>query len=392
MNVKKMLFFVAMTAAVIIASGCGSNSSKKLIKKGLYNCNGRLETAMKRIEKRNYNDAVRILNEIKYQCGGSSFMDTVYYHTAMSHFRLKQYVDARFEFENLQQEFPRSPFVEESYYRLGQMRFLRSKKWNRDQTETKEAIRLFGDYMDLYPDGVFADSVRHFNTIANEKLAEKEFRTAMFYRRQKEHEAALIYFNSLLTQYPQSKFISEATIGMVEALTAVGRVEDARETIEDLVVADFSEPLRKRLEAVILRLDQPRLPQNARNRRAGAQQQPAVIQPAASADHVDPPVKIIYEVQPEPVNNEEKLRAVSIPQSIAEPVEEAPLNWEKIKEEKADTEEVELETENIKIEAEKALPETEKSDMENVKLEAENIMIEAEKANEKAEKADEKTE
>ena len=304
MNVKKMLFFVAVTAAVIV-SGCGSSSSTKLIKKGLYNCNSRLETAMKRMEKRNYSDAIRIFDEIKYQCGGSSLMDTVYYHAAMSHFHLKQYSDARVEFESLQMEYPRSPFVEESHYRIGQMRYLRSHNARRDQTETKEAIRLLGDYIDLYPNGVFADSARHFRTLAVEKLAEKEFRNAMFYRRQKEHNASLIYFNTLLTQYPQSKFIPEAVVGTVEALTAVGRVEDARETLETLEMADFSEPLQKRLEAVILRLDQPVAPVTPKasgNRRSKADR----TAKAASSPQL-PPVEII-EVHLEPVSSEEEVQ------------------------------------------------------------------------------------
>ena len=319
MNVKKMLFFAALTAAVIV-SGCSSNSSKKLIKKGLYNCNSRFETAMKRIEKKNYSDAIRILDEIKYQCGGSSLMDTVYYHTAMSHFRLKQYADARVEFENLQHEYPRSPFAEESYYRLGQMRYLKSNKYHRDQTETKEAVRLLSDYLDLYPNGVFADSARHFHILAREKLAEKEFRNAMFYRRQKEHNASLIYFNSLLAEYPQSKFTLEAAVGMVEALTAVGRVEDARETLDELEMADFSEPLQKRLEAVILKLNQPKnqAPQKAKFWHFFRAKQPAaeiVEKPVnlefktPAAEHIEPPVVEIIEVEPKPAGSEEEAQS-----------------------------------------------------------------------------------
>jgi outer membrane protein assembly factor BamD len=290
MNIKKVLFFAA--AAAIFACGCASSaSSKKLIKKGLYDCNDRLETAMKRIEKKNYNDAIRILDEIKYQCGGSSSMDTVYYHTAMSHLRLRQYTDARVEFENLLHEHPRSNFVEESYYRLGQMRYLKSNKYSRDQTETKEAIRLLGDYMDLYPNGAYADSVRHFHTLAIEKLAEKEYRNAMFYYKQKEYEAALIYFNSLLSQYPRSKYTSEAAVGMAEALFAAGRVEDAREAVEELEFDDFGELLQKRLAVLMLKLNQPAdtVYPASKNRRVKANQ----------PEPVESEVRVDYVIEPE---------------------------------------------------------------------------------------------
>ncbi|MCL2688749.1 MAG: outer membrane protein assembly factor BamD [Chitinispirillia bacterium] len=353
MNVKKMLFLVTVTVAAIMVSGC-ANSPKRLIKKGLYNCNARFETAMTRIEKRNYNDAIRILDEIKYQCGGSSLMDTVYYHTAMSHFRLKQYADARVEFENLQMNYPRSPFIEESYFRLGQMRYLRSNRWNRDQTETKEALRLLGDYLDRYPNGVFADSARHFHTLSNEKLAEKEFRNAMFYRRQKEHSASLIYFNSLLADFPNSKFIPEATVAMLEALVTVGRVEDARETLDEIETADFSEPLQKRIETVVFRLNQP-MNQVPPKRRflffpaktqqpppAGAVQEPVTAPPAVKERVVE---ERIIKIPSEPVKSEEKFKAPDTPKSA---------------------EVIEIITEDADVDIEEeALPETEKTETED---------------------------
>ena len=248
MYMKKMTFLIAAALAVLCAS-CASES-KKLIKKGLYNCSARLEAVVKRMEKKNYTNAVRILDEIKYQCGGSEVMDTVYYYAANCHFAMKQYEDARNEFDNLYREHPRSPFVEEAQYRIAHMRYLQSAKYYRDQTETKDALRLLDDYLDIYPNGAYSDSARVLFKASIEKLAEKEFRTAIFYRKQKEHEAALIYYRSLLSEYPESKFAPESVVGMVEMLVSLGRVQEAREVIEELDSAAFEEALKIRIEAV----------------------------------------------------------------------------------------------------------------------------------------------
>jgi outer membrane protein assembly factor BamD (BamD/ComL family) len=97
-----MTFLIAAALAVVCVY-CASES-KKLIKKGLYNCSSRLETAAKRMGKKNYTNAIRILDEIKYQCGGSEVMDTVYYYAANCHIGMKQYEDARNEFDNLYRE------------------------------------------------------------------------------------------------------------------------------------------------------------------------------------------------------------------------------------------------------------------------------------------------
>ena len=248
MKAKKILVLAAVAA--ILAASCSGPSSKKLIKQGLYKCSERLETAAQRMEKKNYTDAIRILEDVRYQCGGSPLMDTVYYYAGMSHFRLKQYDDSRAEFETLYREHPRSPFMDEGHYRLAQMRFLQAHQWFRDQTETREAMRLLGDYVDTYPNGAYIDSAAALFKTSMDRLAEKEFNNALFYRKQKEHEAALIYYRAVLAEYPESKFAPESVVGMAEMLVALGRTQDAQDILEELDSAAFDEALKSRIEAV----------------------------------------------------------------------------------------------------------------------------------------------
>jgi outer membrane protein assembly factor BamD len=256
MNMKKTLVFavIAATAIAITLSCGGGGSPKKLIRQGLYRCSERLETAIGQIERRGFNNAVRIFEEIKFQCGGSPLMDTVYFYAGIAHLRLKQYEDARLEFETLAREHPRSPFTEEARFRLAQMRYIRSLPSFRDQTETKEAMRLLNDYIEAFPQGTFADSARTLFMSGLNKLAEKDFNNARFYRRQRQHEAALIYYSSILAEFPESKFAPESIVGMVEMMAALGRTQEAAEIIEELEPAAFEEGLRGRIEAVRQRL------------------------------------------------------------------------------------------------------------------------------------------
>jgi len=245
---RKMLVFTVFAA--VFALSCSGPSSKKLIKAGLYNCEERLETAKRDVERRAFSGAVRILADIEYQCGGSPVMDAVYYWSAVAHLRQKQYDDARHEFERLYREFPRSAFAEEAYFRIAHMRYIQSLPSFRDQTETKEAMRLFNDYIDAYPAGVYADSARALFVSALNKLAQKEFNNADFYRKQREHEAALIYYRTVLAQYPESRYAPEAIVGMAEMLVLLGRTQDAQEVMEALEASLFEEGLRLRIEAV----------------------------------------------------------------------------------------------------------------------------------------------
>jgi len=252
MNAKKMLIFAVLAVSLVLS--CGGPNAKKLIKMGLYKCHDRLETAKRDIDRRAFPNAVRILEEIKFQCGGSPMMDTVYYYAGIAHLRQKQYEDARYEFETLYREHPRSPFAEEAHFRVAQMRSFQSLAWFRDQTKTREAMRLLTDYVDLYPRGVYADSARILFTESLNKLARKEFSNAIFYRKQREHNAALIYYRAVLSEYPDSDFAPEAVVGMAEMLLALGRTQDAQEAIEELEFSAFEEGLRTRLEAVRAKL------------------------------------------------------------------------------------------------------------------------------------------
>ncbi|MDR3013078.1 MAG: outer membrane protein assembly factor BamD [Chitinispirillales bacterium] len=249
--IRRLSLIAIIAAIVVVPLSCSKGgSSKKLVKKGLFQCEERLQTAAHRMERRGFNDAIRILEEIKYQCGGIPLMDTVYYYTGMSHFRLRQYENARFEFEILYREFPRSPFVEEAHFRIAHMRYIQSLPSFRDQTDTKEAIRLLLDYLDLFPRGNFSDSAKAMYASALNKLAEKEFNNARFYRRQRKHEAALIYYRAVLSDYPESKFVPEAIVGMAEMLMALGRTQDAQEVVEELDTEAFEERLKTRINAV----------------------------------------------------------------------------------------------------------------------------------------------
>lgn len=249
MNLKTTVLSVV---ALCFLVSCAATSNAQ--KEKQYDCSERLETAMKRVSKKNYTDAVRILDDIKYQCGGSALMDSVYYYGGIANFRMKQYTDARIEFERLSREFPRSQFVEEAQYRVGQMIYLQSNPFDRDQTETKEAVYYFSTFLERFGSGTYADSARHHIRLCKEKLAKKELKNALFYHKQGQNEAALVYFKSLLSQYPESEYVNEARVYMTQILLDLNQNDEAKEVFEDLDSSGFGEKLKEKFDSVKTRL------------------------------------------------------------------------------------------------------------------------------------------
>jgi outer membrane protein assembly factor BamD len=106
---------------------------------------------------------------------------------------------------------------------------------NRDQKETVEAIDLFKEILEAYPTCPVADSVTHYLHLATDKLAEKEINNARYYVKMSEYESAVVYFQSFITQYPDSKFVDEAKMTNAELLVKLERTDEARDALTDLV-------------------------------------------------------------------------------------------------------------------------------------------------------------
>ena len=89
-----------------------------------------------------------LLEDVKIQCSGSPVIDSVLYYLGMSDMHMKAYVDTRSNLRSTCAGFPKFSFYEklssESPFSLSSVAHS-----SRDQTETKEAIRLLRDFWKL---------------------------------------------------------------------------------------------------------------------------------------------------------------------------------------------------------------------------------------------------
>jgi outer membrane assembly lipoprotein YfiO len=180
---------LAITACLSTGCASGDRVAKKRIE-----CGERVARAMTKYEAKKYGSAKAILEEVRLQCAGHPVMDSGGYFLAMALMKMKMYADARLEFIRLTQDFPRSPFFEEARFRVGCCVLKSSLSVERDQSETREAQRLFADFLESYPSSPWADSAQTCLKAAVAKLAEKEFNGARFYQKIGEKEAAVVCY------------------------------------------------------------------------------------------------------------------------------------------------------------------------------------------------------
>jgi outer membrane assembly lipoprotein YfiO len=228
---KKFGIGILLICGLLLISCAGGAK----IKSKQYDCSMKMSDALELYKKQKYSRVKTLLEDVKIQCSGSPVIDSVLYYLGMSDMHMKAYVDARTEFEALAQDFPNSPFYEEAQFRIGLSVYRQSHTSSRDQTETKEAIRLLRDFLETYPDGNMADSASKYLNDAVEKLAQKEFDNARFYEKIHEPEAAVMYYKSFVNEYPGSRLTDQACLNLAELLLKLDRKSEAQEVLDRLL-------------------------------------------------------------------------------------------------------------------------------------------------------------
>jgi outer membrane protein assembly factor BamD len=207
----------------------------KAKKSKLFDCADAVSKAVSLYNDGKYSRVKTILENAKIQCGGSPLMDSILYYLGMADLNSKNYIEGRTSFELLAQDYHGSPFHKEAQFRIGYAVYMQSHPSGRDQQETREAISLLRDFLEINPDGPFADSARKYLDLCFEKLAKKDFDAANFYIKINELESAVVCFKTFIQEHPQSKYVDQARYIAAELLIKLNRKSESREMLDALI-------------------------------------------------------------------------------------------------------------------------------------------------------------
>jgi len=241
--------YCLLLAVVVCLTSCAARKGR--LEKMQMDCTERITKGLENYKKKKYASALTRLEDARMQCSGTPVMDTVLFYLGMANIKTKKYTEARTEFQRLVQEYPGSPFFDEAKFRIGYSVYRQSNKFDRDQKETREAIRIFDGVIESYPESRFIDSVIHYRSEAYEKLATKEFENAEFYVKISEPEAAAVYFRAFLDQFSDSKLADRARLMELSLLVKLDRMAEASERYEELMEKSRSEETKKEAKLLL---------------------------------------------------------------------------------------------------------------------------------------------
>jgi outer membrane protein assembly factor BamD len=119
-----------------------------------------------------------------------------------AHYRLEQYDDAVFAYEEFEKLHPRNEAVPYVVYQIGRCHFDRIGTTDRDQTAARKALETFQRLRRQFPDSPYAQSAAEHLVACYKSLAGHEYGIGAFYFKTKHYKAALRRFRMVVTQYP----------------------------------------------------------------------------------------------------------------------------------------------------------------------------------------------
>jgi outer membrane protein assembly factor BamD len=164
-----------------------------------------------------WGDAARAFETVLSIGRGTEIAEEAQYLLAESYFKNESYLVAASEFERFTLFHPDSPLRQDSDYKIALCYLSLSPRFKLDQTYTDRAIENFRVYISRYPDASQADTAGFYIDDLRNKLAEKLHHAADFYMRIDRYNAAAIYFEQVISQYPESEWAEIALVEQMEA-------------------------------------------------------------------------------------------------------------------------------------------------------------------------------
>jgi outer membrane protein assembly factor BamD len=157
---------------------------------------------MEKYEEGDYKGAKKSFEKIKDWYPYSKFAMLAELKVADSHYKLGEYEEAIFAYEEFENLHPRNEVIPYVVYQIGRCYYAQIDTPDRDQEKAKRARDTFVRLMATYPDSDYSVKAREYYNKSLKTLAESEFGIGLFYYKSKHYRAALQRFKSVIERYP----------------------------------------------------------------------------------------------------------------------------------------------------------------------------------------------
>jgi outer membrane protein assembly factor BamD len=156
------------------------------------------------------------------------------------------------EFREFLQFFPTHQRVDYAQYKLAMTHFKQMRRPQRDQTETREALKEFDAFFERYPNSPLMPEVKQNWRIARDRLSESNYRIGLHYFRSKWYPGAIDRFREVLREDPSFTGRDAVYFYLAEALARTDKKAEAlpyyQRILDEFESSEFLEQARERVK------------------------------------------------------------------------------------------------------------------------------------------------
>lgn len=146
--------------------------------------------------------------------------DDAQLYLARSYRASRQHILAASEYNRFIELYRNDPRVVEAEFERAMSFYERSPNYELDQSPTEQAIQNFNLFISRYPTSDLVPRAEQYVAELREKLALKQYDTALLYERRSLYEAAALSFESVFDKYPDTKWADDALLGAIRTYIA----------------------------------------------------------------------------------------------------------------------------------------------------------------------------
>lgn len=214
---RRIVAFGAVLLVALVFGGCKSKFERL---RASNNIALKYQEAIKLYDNGKYSKALILFDDLMKQYRGAAEAEDLYYYTAYTSYRLRDYTSARHHFRMFTDTYPNSSRAEECRFMAAYCYYMESPRSTLDQEYTYRAIEALQLFINLYPVSERAEEAADLIQDLRDKLEAKAFTNAKYYLDmglQDDYRAAVIAFENVLIEFPDTKYAEEAEFLSIKA-------------------------------------------------------------------------------------------------------------------------------------------------------------------------------
>ena len=200
---KLRLYIISVI--IILFSSCGEY--EKLLKSSDYEL--KKAKALEYYEQGKYVKTTELLRQILPRYRATEEGEELNWINAQSYYGMQDYIMAGSQYKMFIDQFPFGKHAEEAHYLAAYCDYLISPRPDLDQENTRNAIEGFNIFINKFPYSPKIEECKKLITEMEERLVEKNYKSARLYYDMKEYKAAVVAIDNSLKLFANSKYREE---------------------------------------------------------------------------------------------------------------------------------------------------------------------------------------